>query len=49
MIERSDSLILGILGNLDHFRHSHILLYPVVKKGWSKGLFDRINKAYGIP
>ncbi len=26
MIERSDSIILGILGNLDHFRHFFLLL-----------------------
>ena len=37
LIERSDSLILGILGNLDHFRHLWILLnQSVVTRGRNK-------------
>ena len=32
-IERSVSIILGILVNLDHFRHLFILLYQLVIAG----------------
>ena len=44
MIERSDSLILGILVNLDHFRHSFFPLYQsVLTRGGSKDKWDKIK------
>ena len=43
-IERSVSKILGILGNLDYFRHSFFILYqPVITKGVSKDKSDDVE------
>ena len=43
-IERSVSLILGILGILDHFRHSFITLYqPVIARYLSKEKYDKVE------
>ncbi len=43
-IERSVSLILGILGNLDHFRHSFIRPYQsVITRCWSKDKYDKVG------
>ena len=43
-IERSLSLILGILGNLAHFRHSFFSLYqPVLTRGGSKDRCDKVE------
>jgi hypothetical protein len=43
-IERSVSLSLGILGNLDHFRNSFISLYQsVIERGCSKDTYDKVE------
>jgi hypothetical protein len=43
-IERSDSLILGILDNLDHFRHSFNFLYQsVITNNRSKSKYDKVE------
>jgi hypothetical protein len=44
-IERSVSLILGILGNLDQFRHSFISLYQsVIKRGGRIDKYDKLEQ-----
>ena len=44
MIERSVSIILGILGNLGHFRHSFIVLYQsVMTRGERKDKYDKVE------
>jgi len=43
-IERSVSLILGTLVNLDHFRHLFTMLFqPVIKRGESKTIYDNVE------
>ena len=43
-VERSVSLILGTLGNLDHFRHSFLRLYQSVAiKGEFKEKYDNVQ------
>ncbi|CAB1083547.1 hypothetical protein JY97_00335 [Alkalispirochaeta odontotermitis] len=44
MAERSVSLILVILGNLDHFSHSFIPSYQfVVLRCWNKDKYDKVE------
>ena len=44
-MERSDSLILVILGNLVHFRNSSAMLYqPVITRGWSIRKYDKVER-----